>query len=285
MIIKETIGLMRNELVYGGQLISIGAISVVFTAAILLGIKITWDCLIIIYLGIHSAYLYNRYKELKVDFLTNPKRTQYLKKNIRHIPLIIFFYTFLLIVGLMYSGRTQVIIFGTVLFLFGLSYSVFFKELTKKIIGFKDFFVALSWASLIIFLAVYYSFPLNLSIILVLIFVCLRCFIGTSFYDVKDIESDKREKLLSLAVVFGKKKLFRFLNLINILTFLPIIFGIYLGLFPMFSLILFFTIPITSYFLKKLESEKENIAYLSEIAIGMEKISWSVLILLGNFLL
>ena len=81
MIIKETIGLMRNELVYGGQLISIGAISVVFTAAILLGIKITWDCLIIIYLGIHSAYLYNRYKELKVDFLTNPKRTQYLKKT------------------------------------------------------------------------------------------------------------------------------------------------------------------------------------------------------------
>ncbi|MCK4520728.1 UbiA family prenyltransferase [Candidatus Parcubacteria bacterium] len=285
MAIEKILKFIWNEFIYTGHFLSLGAVSIVFTSAILLGIKITWDCLLVVYLGIHSAYLFNRYKELKIDLSTNPERTLYLQKHIKYIPFIISFYALLMTVILVFFNKTSVIIFGLVLFLIGLLYSIFLKECTKKIIGFKNYFVSLMWTLLIIFLAFYYFYPLNLTLILILIFVYLRCFMDTNFYDIKDIESDKKENLLTLAIVFGRKGLLRFLNLINVIALLPIILGVYLELFPMFSLILLFVIPITFYLLKKLEIEKINIAYLSEIAIGTEKISWSFLVLFGKFLL
>ena len=282
---RKFLKLIQNEIIYGGHLLSLGAVSIVFTSAILLNIKITWDCLVIVYLGIYSAYLFNRYKEIKIDFSTNLERTLYLQKHIKYIPFVIFFCALLMIVILVFFNKTSVIIFGLILFLISLLYSIFLKEFTKKIIGFKNYFVSLMWTLLIIFLSLYYSFPLNLSLVLILIFVYLRCFIDTNFYDIKDIESDKKENLLTLTVIFEKEKLLQFLNLINILALLPIILGVYLGLFPVFSLMLLFIIPITFYLLKKLEIKKINIAYFSEIAIGIEKISWLLLILLGSFLL
>lgn len=281
-IIKST----WNEFVYGGHFLSLGAVSVVFASAILLKIEITTDFLVIVYSITHAAYLYNRYKEFKKDYLTNPERTRYFEKRIQKMPLIIFCFIIVFIMTLLYFGNFAAIVFGLMIFFIGILYSLFFKKITKKIVGFKSFYVAFSWSLLVIFLSIYYSFSfISLSVFLIFVFIFVKCFVGTSFYDIKDIKSDKKENLLTFAVVFEKKRLTEFLNLINILALIPIIFGVYLKLFPVFSLMLFFTIPITFYLLKKIEHSKTDIAYLSEISIGLEKISWFFLILLGSFLL
>ena len=273
-----------NELIYGGHLLPLGAVSIVYTSAVLLGIKITWDCLIVVLLGMEAAYLYNRYKELDIDSLTNLDRVKHLKKNIKYIPFLIFLYIFLTIIFLIYFNKLSIAIFGFIIFVTSLLYTVFFKNWTKKIIGFKDIFIGLIWASLVFFLSLYYSYPFLIPQILIFIFICLRCFMGTSLYDIKDIESDKKEKLLTPAIVFGEKKLMYFLKIINILSLTPIVIGVFLGIFPKFSLMLLFLILFSFYFFEKAEKEKINIAYLSEIAIGVEKLSWSLLILIGIFL-
>lgn len=283
--IKKIAKLLWDELIYGGHLLSLGAVSAIFTSAILLDIKITWDCLAVVYLGTHSIYLYDRYKELKKDRLTNPERTNHIKKYYNKIPLIIICYIAIFIGILLYFNKIHTSSLALFLLFMGLLYAVFFKKITEKIIGFKNFFVAFMWALLVVFLAIYYSYPLNLSLLLVLIFVYLRCFIGTNFYDIKDIQADKKEHLLNLSIILKPKTLIRFLNLINILSLFPIIIGVYLKLLPVFSLVLFLIIPLNFYFLKKIENAKKNIAYLSEIAIGTEKIFWSLFILLGKFLL
>lgn len=284
--IKNIIRSIWNEFIYGGHLLSLSAVSVVFTPAILLKVEITIDFLIIIYSSTYAAYLYNRYKELKEDCLTNPERTRHLKKQIKKIPLIIFCFTTIFIVTLLCFSNFTALIFGLIIFVIGISYSLFFKKITQKIIGFKSFYIAFSWSLLVIFLFVYYSFSFtSLSVFFVIIFIFIKCFADTSFYDIKDIESDKKENLLTLAIILGKKRLIKLLNLMSILALIPIIFGVHLRVLPIFSLMLCFSIPITFYLLRKIERSKNNVAYLSEVSIGIEKISWSFLILLGNFLL
>ena len=147
-----------DEFIYGGHLLSLGASSIVFTSAILLGIKITWDCLVIVYLGMQSAYLYNRYKDFKKDYLTNPERTKHFEKYVSKIPIIIGIFILIIILMLFYFSTPEILLFGLFLVLMSLLYSKIFKDFTKKIPGFKGFYVALMWASLALFLIVYYSF-------------------------------------------------------------------------------------------------------------------------------
>lgn len=286
MRLKQFFNLIWNEFVYGGHLLSLGAVSIVYTSAILLNIKITWDFLVIVYLGIYCPYLYNRYKEFNKDFLTNPERTKHLKGFIKYIPIIIAF-SLIVIVGIfLYFNKITALLFAIFLLLLSLSYSILFKKLSRKIIGFKSFYASLAWTLLLILLAIYYSYSLkNFPLIVLSVFFYLRFFIGTGFCDIKDIETDKRDGLLTLAVVLGRKNLLNILNLVNILTIIPIIIGVYFRLIPPYSLMLLLSVPYSFYYFKKSEQINVNTNFLYNVLVDGELISWSIFVLLGRFLL
>ncbi|MCX6764181.1 MAG: UbiA family prenyltransferase [Candidatus Nealsonbacteria bacterium] len=284
-MIKKALNSIRNEFVYGGHLLSLGASSIVFTSAILLGIKITWDCLFIVYLGMQSAYLYNRYKDFKKDYLTNPERTKHFEKYVSKIPIIIGIFILIIILMLYYFSTPKILFFGLSLLLMSLLYSKIFKNLTKKIVGFKGFYVSLMWASLSLFLIFYYYLSFSLSLFFILVFIFLRWTINTSFCDIKDIESDKKEKLLTLAVVLRKEKLIKFLNILNILSFLPIILGVFFNLFPFYSIILVFTVFYAFYYFKQVNNLVISQNFLYNVIVDGEFILWSFFILLGKILI
>jgi len=121
--LKRIFYLVWKEFIYGGHLLSLGAVSVVFTSAILLKIKVTWDCLLIVYLGMHSAYLYNRYKEFHKDYLTNPERTKHIKKVINKLPFIIASFSALLVLILIFYSKLTVLFLGLLLFAVSLLYA------------------------------------------------------------------------------------------------------------------------------------------------------------------
>ncbi len=282
--IKKIFNLIWNEFVYGGHLLSFGAVSIVYTASILLDIRITWDFLLVVYLGTESVYLYNRFKEYRIDFLTNPERTEHIKKYAKYIPFIIFLMTFLAIVIVVYFNKISALIWGLLLLMLGLLYSLFLKKITKKIIAFKSFFVSLMWSLLVLLLAVYYSAPINLALFLFFVFVFLRWFINTAFFDIKDIETDRQERLKTLAVVLGQNKLLQLLSIIAILAMLPLIIGVYLRVLPISSLMLFLTIPYTFFYFKQLENKEINPSFLYNVIVDGEFIFWLLFVLLGNFI-
>jgi len=283
--IKKILKSIWDEFVYGGHLLSLGAVSVVFTASFLLNIKITWDFLLIVYLGTESVYLYNRYKEFRTDFLTNPERTEYIKKYIKIIPLIIFFFSLIISLILIYHKNFSALFFAVFLLIIGLLYSEIFKGFTQKIVGFKSFFVSLMWALLVIFLAIYYSLSLGLILFLIFVFIFLKCFVITSFFDIKDTEGDRKEGLLTLVNVLGQKKLVDILNLTTVLAVIPIILGFHLKLFPQSSIMLLFTIPYSFYYLKKSQNKKINTSFLYNVIVDGEPILWLFLILIGELFL
>jgi 4-hydroxybenzoate polyprenyltransferase len=282
MKIGKILNLIWNEFVYGGHLLSLGAASIVFTSALLLNIKVMLDFIIIAYLGTHAPYLYNRYKEFHKDILTNPSRTKHIEKYVNYIPIIIISYVIIIIGLFIYFNKISTLVFGFILLLFAFFYSKFFKKYTKKIVGFKSLYVSLAWSLLVILLALYYSFSLNLALLLILMFVFLRWVINTSLFDVKDIESDKKDGLLTLAIYFGRGKLIKILHFINIISILPIIVGFYLKLYPIFSLSLLFVIPYAIYYLNRLGKLKTNPGFLYYVLIDGEFVLWTILVLLDR---
>jgi len=280
---KIFLTLLWNEFIYGGHLLSLGAVSIVYTAAVLLGIKITWDGLLIFYLGPQAVYLYNRYKEFKEDILTNPERTKYIEKHVKMIPLLIFFLILIFVGILLYFNKAVVLLFSLLLFLFSFFYSLVFKKITKKIVNFKNFFVSLMWSLLVMVLIIYYSFSFNLSVFLIIIFVFLRLFVNTNFFDIKDIESDEKEGLLTLPIILGRKNFLNLLHVINFISFVPIIIGVIEQILPCFSLFLLLLFFYSLFYLEKIRKQNINIQKISYIMVDGEYILWPLILFLGKF--
>jgi len=285
MRLKQFFNLIWNEFVYGGHLLSLGAVSIVYTSAILLNIKITWDFLVIVYLGTYSPYLYNRYKEFNEDFATNPERTKHIEKHVKYIPIMIFLFILVMIGIFLHFNKISALLFAIFLILTSFYYSILFKGLSKKIVGFKSFYVSLNWSLLVILLVIYYFFPLNLAVFLIFAFIFLRFIVSTTFFDIKDIEADKKEGLLTLPNRLKSKGLFIFLILTTLIALLPIILGVYLNVLPIISLLLLFTAPYTFYYLKRVRNKKTDISFLYNVIVDGEFILWSFFIFLGKIFL
>lgn len=284
MKIKQILNLIWNEFIYGGHLQSLGAASIVFVSGILLEIQVTWDILFIIYLIFYTAYLFNRFKEIKIDYLTNPGRTKHFRTYINRTPIILSLVIFIAIGSLIYFSNFWALIFGLLLIFFGFLYTTFFKKLTKKIALLKNLYVATFFSLLVFFLIVYYSQPLTnvliINVLILIIFIYFKALIMQFFLDIKDIETDKKERLLTFPVIFGKEKTLNILKVISILATIPILLisSLYFNIFPKSVLMLILTIPFNFYCFRLARNKK----YFGYILAGGEFILWSILILIGE---
>jgi 4-hydroxybenzoate polyprenyltransferase len=272
-----------NEFVYGGHLFALGAVSAIYTISVLLGIDITWDFLVIVYLGIYAPYLYNHYKEFNKDLATNPERTQHLSKRIRYMPLIVAL-ALLAIAGiLLYFHKYIPLLFTCFLVLLSITYTLLAKRITTRVVGLKNFYISLTFALIPVLLALYYSKSLiSLPLLLVVLFWYLRMFVNTTVFDIKDIESDKEDGLLTLPIVLGKKGVLIFLCMLNLITVLPIIVGWYVDDFPTYSLMLILVVPYTFCYIYALTRKRVNTSFLYNVVVDGEFILWSLFVLLGK---
>lgn len=281
--IERILKFICNEFIYGGHLLSLGAAGIVFTSAILLNISPRLDGLVVAYLITYSVYSYNRLKEFKKDFSTNSKRTQHIERYIEILPFIIFCSELLAFLLLFYFSNFRSLIFSLLMLIGGLSYTLYFKKITKQILAFKSIYVAFFWAFLVIFTMLYYNTYVNVLVFFLFSFVLLRWLINTIFFDIKDIDSDQLEGLKTIPVVLGKDKTLRLLHFFNFLSFIPILAGIYMNILPpalLFFLIFFF---YSFYYLVKIKNPKTDIHSLSYIVVDGEYMFWPLILMLGIF--
>jgi len=157
--------------------------------------------------------------------------------------------------------------------------------MTSKIAALKNIIFSLITSSLVVFLAIYNSYPLlSFSLFLMWFFVFLRMVVNTIFLDIKDVESDKKQSLLTIPILIGREKTLTFLRWMTVFSVVPIIFGVLLGDLPKFSLVLLFVIPYSFYYFEK-SKKKKNFYLTNYILADSEFILWLVFILLGEVLL
>jgi len=227
---KKAFKFLFTEIFYNGHFQTWGSLAIVVSSAQLLNIKLTWDIFAVVYLSFYLLYLHDRYRSVEIDSLTNPKRSQHIKKIYNYIPRLIAMGCVVLIFLLYVYVNIFASIFIILVTIFGFLYPIYFKNLTKKVVAFKNFYVSSVFSLLVILPNIYYKIPANNTALLILaillIFTFLRGVMMQFFLDLKDIEGDKKEGLKTLGVLIGKERVFAIIYGMNLLTslFLPLLY-------------------------------------------------------------
>jgi len=205
-MLKKVFSYLISEILYNGHLQSLGAVSLVIFSAVLFDLPINIISLIILYLAFYIIYLYNRHKELNFDEEGNRERTRHLRRMDHFIPRIIFFLTLIILALLYFSANIASSIFVLLVIIFGFLYTDYFKKLTRYIFIFKNIYVSLVFALLVFYPYLFEvgSFPeITWLYSALFIFIFFRSLLMQIFLDLKDIVSDKAQRLRTVGALFG----------------------------------------------------------------------------------
>lgn len=283
MNIKTTLKNIWDEFVFGSHLVALGDIFALYVLAVVLKIPVTISFFIVVYLSILAINFLNRYEDIDQDMTSNPERSDSVNKYFKFTPYIMVLLTVVPVGITTYFAPIGAIVFMLFLFGLGILYSVLLKNVTKRAIGFKDIMTALPYALLVIFMALFYNAPITLAVGLITVFYFIRMFINTTFFDIKDINADKKEGLKTFPVVFGEKKTKLFLVLLNLISIIPIVIGVYLNVLPAYSIALLITVIYAFLYLNKRKLFTSQITLYNVIVDG-EFIFWLPYLLIGKLL-
>ncbi|RJS48249.1 MAG: prenyltransferase [Methanobacterium sp.] len=278
---------IQNEIIYGGYLAALVAPSFVLTVSLITNSNITLQLLAISYFIPLIVYSYDYYQDLEEDSKTNIERTLHLSNKARLYPFILLIYAIILAFLLILYANIYLIGFILALILLGMAYNYFLKSLTSKILAFKNFYTAFIWAAAGSFFPLIYNLgEIKISYFLLMAFIFLKCLVNVIFFDLKDINSDKKQGLRTLPVLCGKDKTITFLNFLNILAFFPLFLGIYMGFIDPYAIIMLVFYFYTAYYLKKSrKAEEGNLIFLSSTLADFEFILWPLVILMAQIML
>lgn len=271
-------------LVYGGHLLSLGGSGIVVLIAILLQIDITLDFLLLSYLLPQVAYTFNRWVEFTKDDQTNFLRNNYLRSTKSKLPLLFFFYLVLSFLISYYYGTYIGFLFVVMMATGSVLYTLYFKSLTKNLIGFKTLYVSFFWSLLTFLTVLYYGLEFSSKVWFIFWFIFLRFYLSTAYFDIKDIQSDRRMGLKTLPVVLGRKNTIILLHFLNILSLVPIVWGVSRGYFADRALILVFLVPYAFFYIE-FARKKRDLQKISYVMVDGEYILWPLLICFSYCLL
>jgi len=270
-----------DELVYGGYLTALVAPALILFTSLLTNTRVQIPLLVIAYLIPLIIYSYDYYRDLNKDMITNLGRTSHLQKKVHYYPIILLIYgTILGVLIWKYASNTLIILIGLMIF-GGLLYSTILKKLSTKVPLFKNIYTGINWAlGGAFFLPLYNSMNIDLSFLIVFAFIMLRTTINSIFFDLKDYQVDMGEKLKTLPVMLGKDSSIKVLHLLNVISFIPLITGIYLKILPLNSLSMLIFCFFSLFYLIMAKNSLSsgswgNLSYLADL----EFILWPILLI------
>ncbi len=278
---------LRYEFIYGGHLVSLGAPAYVLSVSMLIGMEPLKQLLLISYLMPLVVYNYNYFGEMDNDESTNPERVHYMRSKTALYPMTIIGYMAVLAIALCTYANWGLIEFVSILVVGGVLFTVILKDLTKMIPCFKNIYTALIWAFGGTFFPVFYlSLHVGWFFILVFLFMFSRSIANGIFFDLKDLKSDRARGLKTLPALVGKKRTIQFLYGLNIIGFIPLLAGIYIGAIPLFGLALLPLMAYSFYYLRRAETAGDvELRAVTYTLADAEFLVWPVLLIMGKILM
>lgn len=225
---NKIVKFLVTEFLFNGHLQSLGSAGIVFISGYLInGYPPSILVLLLIYITFEMVFIFDRFRGFKKDQAGNPERTSHLKSYYHKIPLILgimFLLWIILIFSIenIYSGLMIIL-----LLIFGLLYPIYFKPLTKYVFMFKNFYVAGVYFILAFYPVLHFQTGASLVILLVATKALLENIFSQAILDTKDIVSDKKDGLKTLAALYG------FDTTLNVITLLSVISGVVILLIVM----------------------------------------------------
>ncbi len=271
-------------MIYGGYFAALCGPAFVITASLMAEIRINIPLLIISYLIPLMIYSYDYYRDMDKDKISNKERAAHFDKKKQMYPYLMIGYVITLSALLLIFSNLLLISFILILVMVGVLYTVGLKKFTQKIPAFKNIYTALTWSLAgTFFIPLYYSLQLNLSYILIFLFIFLKCLPNIIFFDLKDINSDQKEGLKTIPVLLGKQKTLKLLNNLNIIAFIPLILGIIVKIIPIYASIMILFYFYSIYYLNKASKvDDKELRMVSYTLADAEFILWPIILIIGK---
>jgi 4-hydroxybenzoate polyprenyltransferase len=283
----KIITISRNEIIHGGYIPALIAPSVVLTTSALTDAAISLPILIMLYIIPLMVYSFDYYKDMDKDLDTNTDRAAYYKAKSKIYPYMLAGYLLILSILVIFFTNWQMIAFISFLILVSLLYPLGLKRLTKVFPAFKNMFTIFIWAIAGTFsLAIINNLEITVAYILIFMFYYLKLLPNTFFFDMKDIKSDAKEKLKTIPVILGKKNAIRLMYLLNIVAFIPLFIGVWLKIFPIYTVLMVVFLFYSIYYIRTpLKKSDEKINQKFFILADIEFFFWPLIIFAGKLLL
>jgi len=195
-----------HHLKHAGHLQALGASCIVFIAALLQRFPIEPLLVFIPYALFLPIYLNDRFYDFRTAPEADRERSDHIRNYETILPSVIIIVVLASMLSLVFSGHYQLAMYSLFVYAFGFLYPMFFKELTRYIPLFKNFFVAAVFASLIFVPAMYFEEAAVGKLLIVLAsYVGFEALIMQILLDLKDSRSDTERGLLTLPAIIGVK--------------------------------------------------------------------------------
>lgn len=220
---KKVLNFLTRELVYNGHLQSFGAVSIVYLSSFFLNIGIYSPLVFLhVYFMFQFIYTNDRYVDIELDLEDNYDRWRHLKSYLDKIPFLMILYLILAFICFYKSINLSLLTLSLTILILGYLYPYYFKDITKKIPTFKNWYVSLVHGCLIFYpsLVTNKRFFISHKELLIFLFIFVQIMIGQVLLDVKDIKTDKSSKLKTIPVMLGKTKALSYISLLNYVVLL-----------------------------------------------------------------
>ncbi|MCG2828852.1 UbiA family prenyltransferase [Methanothermobacter sp. K4] len=226
-ILRELFSALKKLFIYGGILPALWGPSLLLASSALLKRQCSPITALISFMLPLTVYAYDYLADSKVDSFTDPGRSHFSQRWGKSIIAVC---TAILILLLGICRDPFMVALTVILLTAGILYTGFFKNLTKRITGFKNIYLGLIWSSWTVLPAA--PCALTASNLLVFTFIFLKVYVNTAFSDYKDVESDRLQGLRTLPAVYGENGSSLILQVINAAGAVILCTGILLGLVP-----------------------------------------------------
>jgi 4-hydroxybenzoate polyprenyltransferase len=280
--------LFYDEFVNGGHLLGINSAFIALATMMIFNLSFRWDILVMLYFLTMIIYGFDHIYDIKHDSLNT--RVEYINRNKRLYSIKIALFCVFFLIMLFSYGTMFSILLGLCILFLGISYTLWFKALTKKIIGFKTFYVASTLALAILFTATFFHTVFPVEIVFFTCYTATSCFMNCSLCDIKDMETDKKHGLKTLPLVLGKQRFFFFITGINTVSLIISTLLVTLQVIPFYFIsLLGFNMFWYLIILKGMKPDIDYHWFTTRIMDSMEIISFLILftgktLITGNIL-
>ena len=281
---------MIKEIAYSGVLLALSSSSIILASSIMLKIPIDPWILFAAFSVVFFTYNMNRWSETDLDIGSHPERTRFI---VKHKKQIVLFSVLFGVIGLLISTKN---VYSLITYLFLVVWASAYNikwipkteklkiRSTKDIPLFKAAVPSIGWAALSsVYLAYFVGREVDISIMLLFLFVFIRFFIDVTVFDIRDFENDKKNNVKTLPVVFGVEKTIKILHLLNLASFFVLAVPTYLGKFHKSAYYLaVFVSFLGIYYISKIDKQCDK-NFLCDIVVDGAFILWGLITYLGTF--
>lgn len=191
-----------ESLIYSNIYLSLGAAVVAVLAAFMLGMPLNFEIIFMPFSACFLIYNMNRMTDMEEDQVNVPERVDFFKKyGLIFVFIAALLYGFGLAIA--YNRNIETFAVAIAMMVAAVLYSIF---RLKKYFVVKNIIVGLTWGLSSLVIIAYFSLWNSLLAWSLYAFISMEFVINTIIFDIKDVNGDKKNKIMTIPVKAGIPK-------------------------------------------------------------------------------